>query len=74
MILPSCFQVETGAQFFQTQFYSMRAGNLTTIWNIASGRNYALNSIRVTCFTLIFILIHIYLNIFMYLIYLWYMY
>lgn len=73
MILPSCFQVETGAQFFQTQFYSMRAGNLTTIWNIASGRSYALNSIRVTCLTFIFTLIYIlyiYLNIFMYLIYL----
>lgn len=39
----------TEEEFFQTQFYSMQAGNLTTIWNFVSRRNYVVSFIKLAC-------------------------
>lgn len=35
---------------FQEQVHSVLAGDSTTLWNIASKRNYVLSSMRLTCF------------------------
>lgn len=36
-------------EVFQTQFYSMQAGNLTSIWNFVSRRNYVVSFIKLAC-------------------------